>query len=76
MAKQATGTVPKLGVIQRLQEFIQEVKAEMSKVAWPSKDELKSSTSVVLILLAILAVVIAFYDVITQYVVFFLLKFG
>ncbi len=70
MAKQQTAAVEaKTGVSVRVREFYQEVMTEMSKVTWPTKDELKSSTQVVMILLAIFAAVIYAYDVVFQVVV-------
>ena len=74
MAKQAVVAESKPNIAVRVKEFYQEVMAEMSKVTWPSQEELKTSTSVVLFLLAIAAVVIYFYDVIFQVVVIGLFK--
>jgi len=42
--------------------FLKDVQMEMKKVAWPTKEEIKSSTSIVLLLLAVLAVVVAIMD--------------
>jgi preprotein translocase subunit SecE len=76
MAKQATATAVKAGPVARLKEFYQEVKVEMSKVAWPSKAELKSSTSVVLFLLLVLAAIIGVYDKLFELAVLLLFKLG
>ncbi len=35
-------------MVKKLQQFLADVKFEMSKVSWPSWDELKSSTYIVL----------------------------
>ncbi len=64
MAKQspaATGA-SEPGMIARIQQFFQEVMVEMSKVSWPSKDELKAHTSIVMVTLLILAAIIGLYD--------------
>ncbi|HOZ48899.1 MAG TPA: preprotein translocase subunit SecE [Candidatus Hydrogenedentes bacterium] len=77
MAKQTvapTGTKPSIGA--RIRDFFQEVKLEMSKVTWPPREELKSSTQVVLILLVVTAAVIYVYDVGFQYLVVWLLQIG
>jgi preprotein translocase subunit SecE len=74
MAKQADPVEEKVGIITRVKEFYEEVMAEMKKVTWPSKEELKTSTSVVMLLLAVAAVTIYFYDVIFQIVVVGLFK--
>jgi len=74
MAKQAKATEVKATVFTRVKDFYQEVMAEMSKVTWPSQDELKSSTQVVLLMLAVIATLIYFYDVLFQVVVLNLFK--
>ena len=76
MAKQAKAKAPeaKATVFTRVKDFYQEVMAEMSKVTWPSQDELKSSTQVVLLMLAVIATLIYFYDVLFQVVVLNLFK--
>ena len=68
MAKQAEVSEAKPGIIDRVRGFYQEVMAEMMKVTWPSKDELKSHTTVVLILLCIMAAIIYFYDMVFEVV--------
>lgn len=70
MAKQADTPGP----IARMRSFFLEVQTEMSKVAWPSQDEVKASTSVVLVLLAILAVVVGTMDIVFRTVVVTLLR--
>jgi preprotein translocase subunit SecE len=62
MAKQVAQQAQKLGPIARITEFVNEVKTEMSKVSWPTKEELKSLTSVVMVCLLILGIVIGVYD--------------
>jgi len=74
MAKQANTPEAKETVFTRVKDFYQEVMAEMSKVTWPSQDELKSSTQVVLLMLAVIATLIYFYDVLFQVVVLNLFK--
>jgi len=43
-------------MIDKLQQFVADVKFEMTKVSWPSWDELRSSTYIVLGLSLILIV--------------------
>jgi len=75
MAKQtAAPATTKVNPLMRLREFFEDVKYEMAKVTWSTKDELKASTSVVLVLLGILAAIIYFYDVFFQLVVLSILK--
>ena len=61
MAKQAQ-QVKKQGIIARSKAYFDGVRGEMSKVTWPGKEELKASTVVVMIFLAVLAVVIGAMD--------------
>lgn len=76
MAKQAAVETSKPGLIDRIREFFGEVKLEMSRVTWPSKEELKSSTQVVMFILAVLAFVVWVYDIIFQKFVILLLQIG
>ena len=45
-------------------KFVSQVKVEMGKVAWPSRDELIASTTVVLIFTILLAVYIGVCDLV------------
>jgi preprotein translocase subunit SecE len=74
MAKAATATTGKPNLIQQVKTFAQEVKVEMDKVTWPTKEDLKASTQVVLIFLAIMAILVGILDVIFQNVVLALLR--
>ena len=65
MAKSGTAAVAtnkEPGFIERIQIFILEVRSEMRKVNWPSKDEVKSMTQVVMVALLMLAAIVAVYD--------------
>lgn len=46
----------------KIATFLNDIKVEMSKVSWPTKDELVGSTAVVLVSLAILSVFIGVCD--------------
>jgi preprotein translocase subunit SecE len=73
MAKDTTMGQLKPGPFQRLQLFLQEVKTEMDKVTWPTKDELRAQTQVTIILLGIMAAIIFVYDQVFQAVMLALL---
>ena len=45
-------------MFQRISNFLSDVKQEMGKVSWPSKEELIGSTYVVIIISGLLAVYI------------------
>lgn len=49
-------------MIERIKRFMQGVVFEMKKVTWPTWNELKGSTIVVLILSGILAIFLFFVD--------------
>jgi len=51
-----------MGIIAKPINFIKEVRAELGKVAWSTKQELVSSTVVVIVTTAIIAVFIGIID--------------
>ncbi len=73
MAKQIKATA-RPGIVAQLVLFLQEVRSEMDRVTWPSREDLKASTSVVLMFLALLAVIVGVLDVLFQNVVLWLFK--
>ena len=46
----------------RIIQFFRESYAELRKVAWPSRDEVASSTKVVLLSVALIALALGFID--------------
>lgn len=62
MAKQSAIAAERPSPFVRLRDYFQEVKVEMTKVAWPSKGELKQSTTIVLLVLAIFGAITFVYD--------------
>jgi len=55
-------------------KFIGQVKIEMKKVAWPSRQELVSSTIVVLVSIFLLAIFIGVCDLVLSRVINFLIS--
>ncbi|MCK4547774.1 MAG: preprotein translocase subunit SecE [Candidatus Eisenbacteria sp.] len=53
----------------KIQKFLREVKVEMSKVSWPSLDELKNSTKVVIVAVFLITVFIGVVDRILGFVI-------
>ncbi len=51
-------------MIKKIKQFFQDVELEMKKVSWPTWDELKGSTYVVLTLALMLAVFLFVVDLI------------
>jgi len=60
-------------LIENLKKFLKEVKAEMSKVSWPSWPELKGSTILVIIVSIFFSVYVGLVDVMLSLVRNFLL---
>ncbi len=73
MAKQASTTAEQPGIVARVKEFIEEIQVELGKVSWPSWEDIKSSTQVVLFMLVVLATVCFVYDWVFQRVILALL---
>ena len=55
-------------------KFLSQVKAELKKVSWPSREEIISSTIVVLVSSLLLAVFIGLCDVVLSRVINFLIS--
>ena len=52
----------KVGPLQSLTDYIRDVRVEMSKVTWPTRDELRESTIVVLVMVVIMTIFIGIVD--------------
>jgi preprotein translocase subunit SecE len=53
----------------RIQRFLREVKVEMSKVSWPTVEELKNSTKVVIVAVILITIFIGVVDRILGWVI-------
>ncbi len=53
-------------MFEKINKFLQEVKQEMSKVSWPTRDELKGTTIIVIVLTITLSVFIWLTDKILE----------
>lgn len=58
-------------MFRRLVRFINEVRNELKRVSWPSREEIRGSTTVVIIIVLILAVFIGLVDRALTYLVSF-----
>ncbi len=54
------------GVVGRFMDFLREVRGEIQKVTWPTRDELRKATIVIVIFVAILGFVIGLLDALLQ----------
>jgi preprotein translocase subunit SecE len=55
--------------VNRLRGYTGEVMSEMEKVTWPTREDLKAHTTVVLFFLAVLAIIVGSIDVVFQRVI-------
>jgi preprotein translocase subunit SecE len=56
-------------MLQRVITFVKEVWVELNKVTWPTFDELKSSTAIVIVVVFILAVFTGVVDQILNWMI-------
>jgi preprotein translocase subunit SecE len=56
----------------RLIKFIKEVRNELKRVSWPSREEIRGSTTVVIVIVLVLAVFIGLVDRALTYLVSFI----
>ncbi|MFC1553236.1 preprotein translocase subunit SecE [candidate division KSB1 bacterium] len=61
-------------MIQKIKKFLSDVRFEMTKVSWPSFQELRGSTVVVIVVSIILSVYIFFVDFGLTKIMTFLLR--
>ena len=57
-------------ILKKIISFLKESRAELKKVNWPSKEEVLTSTRVVIISILVIAGVIALVDYVIKTVVF------
>ena len=55
-------------MFRKLNKFLQDVKQEMAKVSWPTREELKGTTSVVIVVTLILTFFIFAIDKLLQWI--------
>ncbi len=63
----ATGESPR-GRLAQIVDFFRDVRAEVRKVTWPTLDELKKATLVIVVFVTILGIVIGLMDTMFQLV--------
>jgi len=60
-------------MFNRLVRFIKEVRNELKRVSWPSRDDVRESTTVVIVVVLVLAVFIGLVDWALSFLVSFIL---
>ena len=66
----------KPGIVATVRGFYEDVVSEMKKVSWPTFDELKSLTQLVLWSLLLSGVVLGLYDLVFRNLIALILYFG
>lgn len=70
MAKEQTTRKPtgrtnqpeKVGILQRVQNYLRGVRSELRKVTWPSRKELINYTLIVIVVTIVLSMIIGLFD--------------
>jgi len=60
------------GIADRLRQFLREVKAELKKIAWPSRKETSASTVVVIVIVLVVCVYLGIVDMILSRLIRFI----
>ena len=50
------------GIFTAFSEYVKDVRVEMSKVSWPTREELRESTLVVIVMVFVIAIFIGIVD--------------
>ena len=56
-------------MFQKIKQFFSEIRVEMRKVTWPTRDELKESTKIVIVATFVVTIFIGIIDQILTFVV-------
>ena len=62
-------TAAQMSLIDRTKKYLNDVKVEATKVSWPTRDEVKGSTTVVLVAVFIIGVFIYVVDILISRIV-------
>jgi preprotein translocase subunit SecE len=68
MATEALTEGESRGKLARIANFLRDVRAELRKVTWPTMDELKKATTVIIVFVMVMGLVIGLMDATFQFV--------
>ena len=68
MATEALAGGSERGRLARVVDFLRDVRGEVRKVTWPTRDELKKATLVIVAFVIVLGIVIGLMDAALQFV--------
>ena len=60
--------------VARIRQFMVEVRAEMSKVSWPTRQQLLESTRIVLAMTVLLAMFLGIWDLLASQLIQWILR--
>ena len=63
-----------MSAVTRMRQFLAEVRAEMSKVSWPTRQQLLESTRLVLVMTALLAMFLSIWDLLASQLIQWILR--
>lgn len=58
-----------MGRVAQVQQFIEEVQAEVRRVTWPDMEQVRNATAVILVFVIILAIIIGLMDAVFSFTV-------
>lgn len=59
----------KPGFIQRVKRFFKDISGETKKIVWPSKENVRNNTAIVLVVVALSAVFVGCFDFIVTFLI-------
>lgn len=68
MATEALTESESRGKLARIADFLRDVRAELRKVTWPTMEELKKATTVIIVFVMVMGLVIGLMDATFQFV--------
>jgi len=73
-AEERTGLARRVGgFLQRAVTYVREVRAEVNKVTWPTWDDLRRTTIVIIVFVVVIGLIIGLMDLISSWVLIDLL---
>jgi preprotein translocase subunit SecE len=60
-------TTPVRGRVGRLVDFLRDVRAEIRKVTWPTREEIRKATTVIIAFVSVLGLAIGLLDTVLQF---------
>lgn len=59
----------KPGFLQRIKRFFKDVNGEMKKIVWPSKETIRNSTAIVLVVVILASIFVGCFDFVISFLI-------